>query len=90
MFDQILNYPFLQIIFLNNTVLDYIIAVIVFLVFLLILKIFQAIILKKLDKFARKTKTDIDDTLIEIVKSVKPPFYSFLAFYLALFFLNIK
>lgn len=90
MFDQILNYPFLQIIFLNNTVLDYIIAVIAFLVFLLILKVFQAIILKKLDKFAQKTKTDIDDTLIEIVKSVRPPFYSFLAFYLALFFLNIN
>jgi len=90
MFEQFLNQPFLQNSFLNNSVLDYIIAILSFIVFLIILKIFQAIILKKLDKFAQKTKTDIDDTLIEIVKSVKPPFYSFLAFYLSLFFLTIN
>ncbi len=90
MIEQILNHPILQIEFLNNTIQDYIIAVISFVAFLIILKIFQAIILKKLDKFAKKTITEIDDTLIKIVRSVKPPFYSFLAFYLALYFLNIN
>lgn len=90
MLEQILNQPFLQIEFLNNTLQNYILAVISFIAFLIILKIFQVIILKKLDKIAKKTTTDIDDTLIEIVKSIKPPFYSFLAVYLALFFLNIN
>lgn len=90
MLDQIINQPWLQIKLLNNTVLDYIIAVIAFITFLIILKIFQVIVIKKLATLAKKTKTDIDDTLIKIVKSLKPPFYSFLAFYLALFFLNIN
>ncbi|MBD3359088.1 MAG: mechanosensitive ion channel [Candidatus Buchananbacteria bacterium] len=90
MIEQILNHPVLQIQFLNNTIQDYIVALVAFVAFLIILKIFQAIILKKLDKFAKKTITEIDDTLIQIVRSIKPPFYSFLAFYMALYFLNIN
>lgn len=81
---------FLQIEFLGNTVQDFIITVGVFILFLALLKLFQTIILKKLKKLALKTKTDIDDTLIEIVNTLKPPFYSFLAFYFALQFLTLS
>ncbi len=84
------NQNFLQIEFLGNTVQDFIIAAIAFVLFLAILKLFQTIILKKLKKLALKTKTDIDDTLIEIVNTLKPPFYSFLAFYFALQFLTLS
>jgi len=90
MLDQILNNPVLAQQYLNNSLLDYSIAVIAFIVLLIVFKLFQTIILKKLEKVAAKTKTDIDDTLIKIVESLKPPFYSFLAFYIALFFLNIN
>jgi len=58
-------------------------AIIVFLVLIVLFKIFQKIILTRLKKLAKKTKSDVDDTLIEIFQSIKPPFYSFLAFYLA-------
>ncbi len=90
MFNQISDHPFLQFEFLNNTTLDYAIALIALILFVIIFKIFQFIILKKLKVLAEKTETDIDDTLIIIVKSLKPPFYLFLAFYLSLLFLTIN
>jgi len=89
MLERFLNYPFFYIEFWNNSVIDYINAIVIFIALLIILKIFQVVILKRLQYLALKTKTDIDDTLIEIIQSLKPPFYSFLAFYLALFFLEI-
>jgi len=58
-------------------------AIIVFLILIGLFKLFQKIILKRLKQLAKKTKSDVDDTLIEIFQSIKPPFYSFLAFYLA-------
>ncbi|MBT4277438.1 mechanosensitive ion channel family protein [Candidatus Falkowbacteria bacterium] len=76
--------------FFNNTLADYLGAIIAFVLFLVVFKIFQSIILYKLNKFAEKTKTDIDDAFIKIIKSLKPPFYSFLAFYLALKFLIVQ
>jgi small-conductance mechanosensitive channel len=81
---------FWQYNFLGNTVVEYIDAVVMFLIFLIVFKLFQTIVLYKLNKFAEKTKTDIDDTFIKIVKTLKPPFYSFLAFYMAIKFLVIE
>ena len=74
----------------GNTVLDLVIAITAFVGFLLMFKIFQVVILAHLKSLAKKTKTDIDDTFVEIVRSLKPPFYSFLAFYVATFFVTIS
>jgi small-conductance mechanosensitive channel len=38
---------------------------------------------------AKKTKTNIDDTAIKMVSSLRPPFYLFLAFYVSLQFLKL-
>jgi small-conductance mechanosensitive channel len=81
--------PFWGKVFFNNTVGEYVLALSAFAGLLVVFKIFQYIILHRLNKLAQKTKTDIDDTLIEIVRSVRPPFYSFLAFYLAIQMLEI-
>jgi small-conductance mechanosensitive channel len=67
----------------QNSLKDFLQALIIFFVLLAVLKVFQKIILSRLAKLAQKTKTDIDDTLIKIIKSIKPPFYFFLAFYVA-------
>jgi len=72
---------------LDNNLENILKAVIVFLVLIGLFKLFQKIILKRLKQLAKKTKSDVDDTLIEIFQSIKPPFYSFLAFYLAFQFL---
>ncbi len=73
----------LETIIFGNTILSYIHAVIIFVGLILIFKGFQYYVLRRLKKMAAKTKTDIDDTLVEIIKNLKPPFYYFFAFYLA-------
>jgi small-conductance mechanosensitive channel len=74
----------------GNTIGMFAVTLVAFVVFLAIFKVFQTIILAHLKKIAEKTKTDIDDTFVTIIKSLKPPFYSFLAFYTATFFLNLN
>ncbi len=76
--------------YLGNAVRDYALAFGYFIVFLIIFKIFQSIIIRQLSALADKTKTDIDDELIKIVKSIKPTFYSFLAFYIAVNFIELN
>lgn len=75
--------PLKEIFFWSNTGYDYVIAVFVFIGLLLILKIFQIIILSRLQKLALRTKTDVDDMLIEVFKKIKPPFYFFVSLYFA-------
>ena len=62
--------------FYSNTVYDYIVAVGIFIVGIIILKIFKRIILSRLKKWSEKTVTTIDDFLVkEIEKAVVPVLY---------------
>ncbi len=74
----------------GNTIIDYGYALIALIFFVIVFKIFQFYVLRRLKKLAEKTKTDIDDTLIEIIKNIKPPFYYFLAFYLATYYILVS
>lgn len=74
--------------FLGNSFEEYIVAILAFIIFLIVFKLFQVIIIARLKKLARKTATDIDDTLIKIVNSLRPPFYLYLSFYFAVQFLS--
>ena len=76
--------------YFGNTFNDYATAFAVFVGLFVFFALFQRIILEKFKKIAQKTKSDIDDELIKIVRTIKPPFYSFLAFYLALGFLVLN
>ncbi len=78
-----LTADFLKKEFYHNTLGGYLFSLVLFVVFIIIFGIFQKIILHHFEKLAKKTKTDLDDTFIEIIKKIKPPFYSFLAFWLA-------
>jgi small-conductance mechanosensitive channel len=68
----------------NNSAYDYAIALAIFIGLIIILKIFQVIILARLNKLALRTKTDLDDMLIEVFKTIKPPFYFFISIYFAI------
>jgi len=83
MLEQILNNPIMTYSIWGNSILDYAISLAVFLILLVVLKYTQKLTLKYLKKLSKKTKTDIDDTLVKIVKTIKPPFYSFLTLYIA-------
>jgi len=85
-----LENKFWQIEIFDNVLISYLAAIIAFVIFLIVFKIFQKIILTKLSKLAKKTKTNIDDAVMEIFQSIKPPFYLFLAFWLAMNFLKIN
>ncbi len=87
---QILIHPYFQQEYWGNTGLKYAITFAIFIGLILIFKVFQSVILRRLDKLADRTKSDIDDEIIKIVKNIRPRFYSFLAFYLAIQYLTIS
>lgn len=89
MLENIISLGIWQYEFLENTVKEWAIALIIFIGFLAVFKIVQNLILLRLKKLSQKTKTDIDDIFVEIVERLKPPFYSFLAFYFAFNFLTV-
>jgi small-conductance mechanosensitive channel len=86
----ILNNPIWLVSFWGNSIAGYAVSLAAFLVFLVLLKLIQVVLLQYLKKLSKKTDTDIDDTFVSIIGSIRPPFYSFLAFYLAVLFLNIS
>jgi len=67
----------------QNSAHEYLKALVVFIIILAVLKIIQVAIIARLKRMAEKTKTDIDDVVIEIFTKVKPPFYFFIALYIA-------
>ena len=68
----------------GNSGYDYLKAVIIFIGLLILLKIFREIILAKLKKIAKKTKTELDDVIIDIFRKIRPPFYLLISLYLAI------
>ena len=78
-----------KVIFLNNTIKQIIIALVVLLVLIFFFKIVFWATIKHLEKLAKKTSSNIDDFIIALIKSIRPPVYYIIAFYLASRFLNI-
>lgn len=67
---------FFELIFLDNTLLNWIIAVAIIAVSFIFIKLFKSIIIKKLKKWAVTTTTDWDNFIIEVIeKSVIPLLY---------------
>lgn len=73
-----------ELVFFGNSLSEYTLAIFLFVGLTIIFKFLQFLLLKRLAALAKRTETDIDDTLIKIVQSVRPQFYGFLALYLAL------
>ncbi|MEA1925062.1 MAG: mechanosensitive ion channel family protein [Candidatus Altiarchaeota archaeon] len=69
---------------------DLALSVAVFLLTIIVFRVFKYFILHKLHNLAKKTGSDIDDLLVQMVKEVRWPFYLLLALYLSLCFLNFK
>ncbi len=73
--------------FLNNTILEYIISLSVFLISLLFLKIFKTVIIHKIKKVVEKNKTG--KLIIERINNIGKFFYLFVSVYLAHFFIEL-
>lgn len=73
----------------GNTAFDYSKSLVLFVGLIVVLKIVQVVILSRLRKLAKKTRTDFDDVLIEIFTKVRPPFYVLVSLYFAIAALEI-
>lgn len=80
---------FLQSKFLNNQVVDYLIALGIIVGGILLIKILQTIILSRLRKWTRKTATRLDDALVRIFGGSLVPVLYLGTFYLAIANLNL-
>jgi small-conductance mechanosensitive channel len=65
---DLLNSSALETEFLGNTLGDYVLAIATFVVALIVIQIIDAIVINRMKKWARYTKTDLDDRLIRIVE----------------------
>jgi len=73
----------------DNSGSDYLMASVSFIIFIVILLIFKGVVLHRLKKLAKKTKTDFDDNLIKNINGLKWPFYVLLSLYISLQFVTI-
>jgi len=73
--------------YVGNTLWDYWWALVIFFVTLVILKFVQLVILVRLKKLAKKTVTEIDDTVIAIFGSIKPWFYLLVSVFVSIKYL---
>jgi len=77
-----------QVVF-GNKVFDYCIAMVVFFIICLAIKIFKYIILKRLKKLANRTVTTFDDFLVSLIDKLAVPFGYLVGLYFALRYLKL-
>lgn len=73
----------------GNSVMDYILAVVVFGLAVVIFRIIKYEILKRLRKVADRTQAEVDDLLVKVVDKIGWPFYVFFAIATALNFIQV-
>ncbi|MEA3255899.1 MAG: mechanosensitive ion channel family protein [Candidatus Altiarchaeota archaeon] len=67
---------------------DLLVSASVFILTIIAFRVFKYFILRKLRYLATKTRSDLDDLVINIVEGIRWPFYVVLAFYFSLSFLD--
>ncbi len=75
---------FLSTVYFGNKISAYITALAVFLLCIAVIQIFKKIVLKKLEKWSRKTQTTIDDFIVSGIKKTAIPLLYFGALVLAI------
>jgi small-conductance mechanosensitive channel len=77
-FGEILTYTFL-----GNSLKEYLIALAIFILTIVVLKLFKKVGIAKLKKMADHTRMEIDDLIIKIIESIGWPFYVVLALWIS-------
>ncbi|GAF69391.1 unnamed protein product, partial [marine sediment metagenome] len=73
----------------GNSVKEYLVALGIFLLALIVLKIFKFVIIKRLKKLSNYTKTKLDDLVVDVIDKVGWPFYVLLSLYVAVNFIQL-
>lgn len=82
--EQILSWSGWTTLFWGNTAIAYIQAVLSFVIFAVILFLVQQFLMTRLKHLSERTKTDIDNVVIRVIESLRPPLSLFLAAYIAI------
>jgi len=82
--EELLSYAFW-----GNSVKEYIVATVIFVLIVIIFRIVKYHFVKKLRKVANNTKAEIDDLLIKIVDKIGWPFYVFFAIFISVKFIQV-
>ncbi|MFH2020161.1 MAG: mechanosensitive ion channel family protein [archaeon] len=80
---QFIVHEFTDYLILNNTGLQWIIALCFFVILFAGLKIFKFFVVKRLKHLAQKTTNDIDDLVVEFIEEIHTPLYFYVALYTA-------
>ncbi len=78
----------LKNVYMGNSVAEYLTAAVVFIVCVLLLKIFKQIVLLRLRMFTQKTETRLDDLVLSIV-DVRWPFFVFVSLYISFMLITV-
>ncbi len=89
MLDSPLLEPLVEYLTEYNTLNDYMYAFLAFLAVIVFLKFFRQYFIYKLKKFAKKTKTSLDDMAVEFIEQLGLPFNTALSFYIVSRFLTL-
>jgi small-conductance mechanosensitive channel len=81
---------YLDQVYYNNTVLEYLIATGLFVFLIIALRLFRRIVLWRLKKWSEKTKTTIDDFIIQAIERTVLPLLNFGAFYISVTTLTLN
>jgi len=82
-------YGFLEQTYFGNRLLDYIICVAFFVVGVLFLNLVRLLLIRRLQVWAKQTKTTLDDFLVELLRKILMPFLYCLALYLSVKYLAL-
>lgn len=74
---------------LGNSLLAYAWFLLTLFGLIILFQVIQSVILKRLERLVQRSHTDLDDVVVRVVKTIKPPFYLFLALYWSLRSLSI-
>jgi small-conductance mechanosensitive channel len=80
-----MNLEILEKVFFGNSILDYIIALLILFLSLLFVKVVRRVFIKRLKKFAEKTAMTFDDLLVRILEKIALP-----ALYISCFYASAK
>lgn len=83
--DSILNQ-----IYFGNSIKDFIICLGIIIISILIVRVFKFLVLRRLKKFAEKSKTTVDDIIISAIEKFLLPLFYFVAIYLGISYLKLQ
>lgn len=80
---------FLDKVYYGNTIQDYSITIGIFILGVILVRLFRKVILKKLKNWAESTETNLDDYIVNAVEQFGLPLLNFVSFYIGIRYLQL-